>query len=218
MVADSGRRRGAGGEGWPGVWRGREAGRGSAAIGVVNGWARQGCSIPRPGCGQRLRWSWVGCRGARRGVSGGIWVGVKGELSLASPPPEGAGWPEIAWAGFLGGLARKGGAGWGWAAWGGGIVETAGRWYTIRVRRSSEGGGLGGGRASAGRRGRCGGRGGEASGVRGQAAARFVARGGGGAACGAVGLAGGAGAMGGAEGRARLGAEHGMSRTWGGAG
>ena len=28
--------------------------------------------------------------------------GIKGELSLASPPPEGAGWREIAWAGFFG--------------------------------------------------------------------------------------------------------------------
>ena len=40
-------------------------------------------------------------------AGGGAWVGVKGELSLASPPPEGAGWREIAWAGFLGGLASE---------------------------------------------------------------------------------------------------------------
>ena len=40
-------------------------------------------------------------------AGGGIRVGVKGELSLASPPPLGAGWREIAWAGFLAGRRRR---------------------------------------------------------------------------------------------------------------
>ena len=151
-------RQAAPGDGWSGVWDGWAAGCDSAGIGVVNGWALEGCSFVRPGCGQRLGWFWAGCpedphpnplprgEGARAGApsrtrggvvgagrvvwgigwgcgwvaGGGIWVGVKGELSLASPPPLGAGWREIAWAGFFGRVlatgagAVRGVAGRGW--------------------------------------------------------------------------------------------------------
>ena len=59
----------------------------------------------------------VGAAGLGEGVRGGQgvgagrrgWVGVKGELSLASPTPSrGSGWPETAWADFLGGRGRRG--------------------------------------------------------------------------------------------------------------
>ena len=38
---------------------------------------------------------------------------MKGELSLAGPPPEGAGRREIAWADFLGAAEHLRGVGWG---------------------------------------------------------------------------------------------------------
>ena len=59
---------------------------------------------------------------------------MKGELSLASRPPEGAGWREIAWAGFLSGSE--------------GNVGTAGR----RPRRCGRGLGEGMGRRRLGRK------------------------------------------------------------------
>ena len=87
---------------------------------------------------------------------GGDWVGVKGELSLASPPPEGAGWREIAWTGFFGGLATTVGAvrgqqdGPGDAGcagvvrrWGGGVASGRGRFETGPYERwGTSGGGL----------------------------------------------------------------------------
>ena len=82
------------------------AGRGLARDDV----ARAGREVGGLRSGAARGWLGGSDEGGGRVPGGGDWVGVKGELSLASPPPLGAGWREIAWAGFLGGLATRVGA------------------------------------------------------------------------------------------------------------
>ena len=67
-------------------------------------------------------------------------MGVKGELSLARLPPEGAGGREIAWAGFLGRLGEEswgceGAAGRRWKGWVRGRGEGVGWGRGERKRR-----------------------------------------------------------------------------------
>ena len=134
---------GAGEEGERAEGRGVRAGREAPGLGKGSWWRRPrradvGASRAiRVFSKKLLRCEAVGQAGV---ASGRLRVGVKGELSLASPPPLGAGWREIAWAGFFG---RVGVEGWGCAGVAGrgskGRRERAEKWDRKGTRNERSG-------------------------------------------------------------------------------